>query len=147
MDLILVLVKPVKINFGFKLDGLIIHHTDLHPNLLLIHLTDLSSNPLLVGFWKNTDNYESFEYRTIKYDLFLITHDDNLILSDNLFKDILENNIKLYKPIPQSRYGLSKHQFNTELVDNSLDWLFLDNGYSEYIPKAFTPRGSIPSHS
>jgi hypothetical protein len=84
---------------------------------------------------------EDYDYK--KYDLFLITHDDNLILSDNLFKDILENNIKLYKPIPQSRYGLSKHQFNTELVDNSLDWLFLDNGYSEYIPKAFTPRGSF----
>ena len=84
---------------------------------------------------------EDYDYK--KYDLFLITHDDNLILSDNLFKDILENNIKLYKPISQSRYGLSKHQFNTEVVDNSLDWLFLDNGYSEYIPKAFTPRGSF----
>jgi len=84
---------------------------------------------------------EDYDYK--KYDLFLITHDDNLILSDNLFKDILESNIKLYKPISQSRYGLSKHQFNTEVVDNSLDWLFLDNGYSEYIPKAFTPRGSF----
>ena len=88
-------------------------------------------------------NQWSEDYDFKEYDLFLITHDDNLILSDNLFTDILGNNTKLYKPIPQSRYGTSNHQFNTELVDNSLDWLFLDNGYSEYIPKAFTPRGSF----
>jgi hypothetical protein len=88
-------------------------------------------------------NQWSEDYDFKEYDLFLITHDDNLILSDNIFTDILGGNTELYKPIPQSRYGPSNNQFNTELVNNSLDWLFLDNGYSEYIPKAFTPRGSF----
>ena len=75
--------------------------------------------------------------------IFLITHDDNLILSTDIFIDILNKNTKLYKPILESRYGNLHHQFKTKLVNNNLDWLFLDNGYSEYIPKAFTPRGSF----
>ena len=88
-------------------------------------------------------NQWSEDYSYKDYDIFLITHDDNLILTENLFIDVLTNNIKLYKPILNSRYGSSGHQFKTELVDNNSDWIFLDNGYSEYIPKAFTPRGSF----
>lgn len=84
---------------------------------------------------------EDYDYR--EYDVFLITHDDNLILSDQLFVDIFNSEIELLKPLTESRYGPAKHQFKTTKVKNKLDWLFLDNGYSEYIPKAFTPRGSF----
>tara|TARA_R110000824_G_scaffold140184_3_gene305909 strand:+ start:2120 stop:3007 length:888 start_codon:yes stop_codon:yes gene_type:complete len=83
---------------------------------------------------------EDYDYS--KYDLFLITHDDNLILSTSLFTNVLENKTNLYKPIKESRYGVSNHQFKTELTQDS-EWLFLDNGYTENIPKAFTPRGSF----
>jgi hypothetical protein len=82
------------------------------------------------------------DYDYTQYDLFLITHDDNIILSDSMFVDILENKIDLYKPIKESRYGVSNHQFKTEITQDT-DWLFLDNGYSENIAKAFTPRGSF----
>ena len=67
---------------------------------------------------------------------------DYLILSTNLFIDVLENKTNLYKPIKESRYGVSNHQFKTELTQD-YEWLFLDNGYTENIPKAFTPRGSF----
>jgi hypothetical protein len=84
---------------------------------------------------------DDFDYT--KYDVFLITHDDNLILSNQIFKDVFDSNFKLLKPVAESRYGQAGHQFKTTLVDNNQDWMFLDNGYSEYIPKAFTPRGSF----
>ena len=74
------------------------------------------------------------------YDFVLVTHDDNLILSDKLFVDIT-NGVEVHKPIEESRYGT--HQYNTELVKLEDDWLFLDNGYTENLPKAFTPRGSF----
>ena len=83
---------------------------------------------------------EDYDYS--EYDLFLITHDDNLILSTNLFVDVLENKTNLYKPIKESRYGVSNHQFKIKQTQD-LEWLFLDNGYTEDIPKAFTPRGSF----
>ena len=86
-------------------------------------------------------NQWSDDYKYSDYDLFLITHDDNYILSNEIFKAILSDNTELYKPIIESKYG--NHQFKTQLVDNNLDWMFLDNGYSEYIAKAFTPRGSF----
>ena len=81
-----------------------------------------------------TDHYDYKDY-----DFVLITHDDNLILSDQLFVDIV-NGVDVHKPIFEKRY--SKHQFPTEIIklDN---WLFLDNGYTEQIPKAFEPRGSF----
>ena len=88
-------------------------------------------------------NQWSEDYDFKDYDIFLITHDDNLILSDQLFVDIFSNEIKLFKPIYESRYGSTGHQFKTHKVKNELDWMFLDNGYSEYIPKAYTPRGSF----
>jgi hypothetical protein len=88
-------------------------------------------------------NQWSEDYDFKDYDIFLITHDDNLILSDQLFVDIFSNEIKLFKPIYESRYGSTGHQFKTHMVQNELDWMFLDNGYSEYIPKAYTPRGSF----
>ena len=81
---------------------------------------------------------EHFDYKD--YDFVLVTHDDNLILSDKLFVDIT-NGVEVHKPIEESRYGA--HQFNTELVKLEDDWLFLDNGYNENLPKAFTPRGSF----
>ena len=81
---------------------------------------------------------EHYDYRD--YDFVLITHDDNLILSDELFVDIVSG-VEVYKPIEDSRYGA--HQFNTKSVKLNNDWMFLDNGYTESLPKAFTPRGSF----
>jgi hypothetical protein len=57
------------------------------------------------------------------YDFILVTHDDNLILSDQLFVDII-GGVEVYKPIEESRYGV--HQFNIELVELDNDWKFLD---------------------
>ena len=74
------------------------------------------------------------------YDFILVTHDDNLILSDQLFVDII-GGVEVYKPIEESRYGA--HQFNVESVKLDNDWMFLDNGYTQSLPKAFTPRGSF----
>lgn len=88
-------------------------------------------------------NQWSEDYSYSDYDVFLITHDDNLILSKELFLDVLSKDIPLHKPIFESKYGVSGHQFKTEIISNNLEWMFLDNGYSEYISKAFTPRGSF----
>ena len=74
------------------------------------------------------------------YDFILVTHDDNLILSNQLFVDII-GGVEVYKPIEESRYGA--HQFNVESVKLDNDWMFLDNGYTQSLPKAFTPRGSF----
>jgi len=83
---------------------------------------------------------EDYDYR--EYDMFFITHDDNIILEDSLFEDVLgEDGINLYKPLVETRVG--RDQFNIELVENDLDWHYLGNGYSRYIPKAMTPRGSF----
>ena len=81
---------------------------------------------------------ETYDYRD--YDFILITHDDNLILSDELFTDIVENNIKVHKPLPETKRG---HIFETEEVSIEEDWYFIDNGYNQNIPKAFEPRGSF----
>jgi hypothetical protein len=81
---------------------------------------------------------EHYDYKD--YNFVLITHDDNLILSDQLFVDIVDE-VNVHKPIVGSRYN--KHQFNTETVKLNKDWLFLDNGYTEHIAKAFEPRGSF----
>ena len=88
-------------------------------------------------------NQWSKKYNYKDYDIIVITHDDNFILSDELFMDIVENNIKIYKPIKNSRYGISNHQFKVKEVPINDGWLFIDNGYSEHIPKAFEPRGSF----
>ena len=82
---------------------------------------------------------EHFDYKD--YDFILVTHDDNLILSDQLFVDIVSG-VEVHKPITKSRYGMG-HQFDTELIPLDSDWLFLDNGYNQHIPKAFEPRGSF----
>ena len=74
------------------------------------------------------------------YDFILVTHDDNPILSNQLFVDII-GGVEVYKPIEESRYGA--HQFNVESVKLDNDWMFLDNGYTQSLPKAFTPRGSF----
>ena len=74
------------------------------------------------------------------YDFILVTHDDNLILSNQLFVDII-GGVEVYKPIEESRYGA--HQFNVESVKLDNDWMFLDIGYTQSLPKAFTPRGSF----
>ena len=74
------------------------------------------------------------------YDFILVTHDDNLILSNQLFVDII-GGVEVYKPIEESRYGA--HQFNVKSVKLDNDWMFLDNGYTQSLPKAFTPRGSF----
>jgi hypothetical protein len=88
-------------------------------------------------------NQWSEKYNYKDYDIILITHDDNFILSDKIFVDLLDRDTKLYKPISESRYGGANHQFKIEEVYNDLDWYFLDNGYTESIPKAFEPRGSF----
>ena len=83
---------------------------------------------------------EDYDYR--EYDMFFITHDDNIIFLDTLFKDVLEEGrILLLKPLVETRVG--RDQFSTITVENKLDWEYLGNGYSEYIPKAMTPRGSF----
>tara|TARA_R100000030_G_scaffold42017_2_gene31586 strand:+ start:22 stop:918 length:897 start_codon:yes stop_codon:yes gene_type:complete len=82
---------------------------------------------------------EYYDYK--EYDIICITHDDNLIMSEKIFLDIVDTNTELHKPIKESRVGRDK--FKIELVKNDNDWYFLDNGYSEDIPKAFTPRGSF----
>jgi len=82
-----------------------------------------------------------FDYK--EYDIICITHDDNFILSDKIVVDIISEDIKLYKPIIDSRHGSNGHQFKTQLVNNDNNWYFLDNGYMEDLPKAFTPRGSF----
>ena len=47
-------------------------------------------------------------------------------------------------PIKESRYGVSNHQFEVKKISiNDTDWLFLENGYSQHIPKAFSPRTSF----
>jgi len=84
---------------------------------------------------------EKYDYK--EYDFILITHDDNFILSDKLFLDVIENNINVLKPIKNTRYGISNHQFKVEEVPINDGWMFIENGYSEYIPKAFEPRGSF----
>jgi hypothetical protein len=86
--------------------------------------------------WSDKNDYK-------QYDIILITHDDNFILSNSIFCDILSEDTLLFKPIVNSRYGVIKHQFKVELVNNDNDWYFIDNGYTESIPKAFTPRGSF----
>ena len=89
-------------------------------------------------------NQWSEDYDYNEYDLILLTHDDNMILSDSLLVDTIEKDIELYKPIVESRYGMNKQQFKLELVKNNYDdWYFLENGFSEYIPKAIMPRGSF----
>tara|TARA_B100000085_G_scaffold135343_1_gene123197 strand:- start:692 stop:1588 length:897 start_codon:yes stop_codon:yes gene_type:complete len=86
-------------------------------------------------------NQWSDHYDYKDYEMVLITHDDNFILSDKIFLDAVSKETKFYKPLKESRVG--RDQFQIELVDNDNDWIFLDNGYSEDIPKAFTPRGSF----
>jgi len=86
--------------------------------------------------WSDKFNYKD-------YNIICITHDDNFILSDKIFFDIISEDTKLYKPVISSRYGSKGHQFKTELVNNDNNWYFLDNGYMENLPKAFTPRGSF----
>ena len=81
---------------------------------------------------------EHYDYRD--YDFVLVTHDDNFILSDELFTDIV-GGVEVYKPLEESKFGA--HQFNIEKVKLDNDWMFLDNGYTESLPKAFTPRGSF----
>lgn len=76
-----------------------------------------------------------------QYDSILITHDDNLILSDQLFVD-MDKKINVLKP-NSDRYGSANHQVNTTQISLDDDWYFLDNGYTENISKALTPRGSF----
>lgn len=76
-----------------------------------------------------------------QYDSVLITHDDNLILSDQLFVD-MDKRVDVLKP-NSDRYGSANHQVKTTKISLDDDWYFLDNGYTENIPKALTPRGSF----
>lgn len=89
-------------------------------------------------------NQWSEKYNYAEYDIICLSHDDNFILSDKVFVDILENNMDVYMPIKESRYGVLNHQFKVKKTPiNETDWLFLENGYSQHIPKAFTPRTSF----
>ena len=88
-------------------------------------------------------NQWSDKYDYTEYDIILITHDDNFILSDQIFVDVLSEDSVMFKPIVESRYGWKGHQFKVTSTKNNNNWYFLDNGYTESIPKAFTPRGSF----
>lgn len=84
---------------------------------------DYALEPNTIGDWGNTNQWlEKHDYRA--YDKFLFTHDDNFILTDTVFTDIL----------PQD------------------DWLILGNsdGHTSrrlrrwlHLPKEFTIRGSF----
>ena len=78
-------------------------------------------------------------YDVNDYDLFFVSHDDNLILSDKLLTDLLETKVDLY--------GLDVDDFNPKnrhcssiKCENELDWLFVDNGWHN---KRITPRWSF----
>ena len=89
-------------------------------------------------------NQWSNKYDYTEYDIICLSHDDKYILSNKVFVDIIENNIDIYMPIKESRYGVSNHQFEVKKVPiNETEWLFLENGYSQHIPKAFSPRTSF----
>ena len=79
------------------------------------------------------------QYDVNEYDLFFVSHDDNLILSNELFTDLLEEKVDLY--------GLDVDDFNPKnrhcssiKCENKLDWLFVDNGWHN---KRITPRWSF----
>ena len=58
-----------------------------------------------------------------QYDYILITHDDNLILSDQLFVD-MNKKVNVLKP-NSNRYGSANHQVNTTQISLDDDWYFL----------------------
>lgn len=84
-------------------------------------------------------NQWSKHYDVSKYDLFFVSHDDNFILSNELFVDLLEKRVDIY--------GLNVDDFNSQtrycssvICENNLDWLFVDNGWHN---KRITPRWSF----
>ena len=60
------------------------------------------------------------------YDIILITHDDNFILSDKIFVDVVSKETKLYKPLKETIVG--RDQFRKDSEQNENDGYFLDNG-------------------
>lgn len=65
---------------------------------------------------------------TGEYDMYFISHDDNYILSQNLFVDVLENKIDLYR-LDVDTYDPKTRTCNHVLDTTRKEWLFLDNGW------------------
>jgi hypothetical protein len=79
------------------------------------------------------------EYDVNEYDLFFVSHDDNLILSNELFTDLLEEKVDLYGLDVDSFNPKNRHCSSIK-YENKLDWLFVDNGWHN---KRITPRWSF----
>ena len=60
---------------------------------------------------------EHYDYK--EYDIILITHDDNFILSDKIFVDVVSEETELYKPLTETRVG--RDQFKIDLMKNKND--------------------------
>ena len=62
------------------------------------------------------------------YDMYFIAHDDNYILSQDLFVDVLENKIDLYR-LDTDTYNPKTRTCGHVLDTTRKEWLFLDNGW------------------
>ena len=81
-----------------------------------------SFQPNIIGDWGNANQWlERYDYND--YDVLLITHDDNWIVGQNLFTDILgENKEKIYKNI-----WMEGRPKEPEITNFNKDWLVISN--------------------
>jgi len=84
-------------------------------------------------------NQWSNHYNIDDYDLFFVTHDDNLILSDNLFVDLLDKKIDLYG-LDVETFDSKTRKCSYKVCRNKLEWLFVDHGWNS---GRITPRWSF----
>jgi len=84
-------------------------------------------------------NQWSNHYNIDSYDLFFVTHDDNLILSDNLFVDLLDKKVDLYG-LDVETFDSKTRKCNYKVCKNELEWLFVDHGWNS---GRITPRWSF----
>jgi hypothetical protein len=102
------------------------------------HLSDWGWNFILED--NTMGNYEFFNqwikhYNYEDYDMVFLAHDDNFILNENLFYDVLEEKIDLvYFQGP-----LRSRDLTPVLVKNDLEWHLLTNSYMG----SRSPRGSF----
>lgn len=102
------------------------------------HLKDWGWNFILE---ENTiGDYEFFNqwanhYDYKNYDLIFLAHDDNLVLSKNMFYDILETKIDLI----DFQGPLKSKDLTPKIVSNNLEWHFLSNSFVT----SRRPRGSF----
>ena len=75
-------------------------------------------------------NQWSKKYDYNDYDAIFLVHDDNLVISENLFADVLESKSKMY--------CIKDRKINK--VESNDNWLYIGNGWS---PGYYNPRGSF----